>query len=301
MHIARTKLVEHTVIAQKDDRGAFSWVEFDAPFHSHLVKCSLALVDKPAQPAMVKQAMFVFILELLNREATDSFFDLQRGKTRDNRAQREQKRLVRKRARAAKRERVREAAKRIEHTTARAVPEGTKCETCGRLFNSRKKFSKHGCVTKEIEEAKKQKKQDRSKRRKAAKAAARAQQEETPARLDTATGAAPAVVIETSKPSESLKPPPSPTPTNSGSGTPVTGSSGVKEQNTKVYDFGRDLKLPFETRECEDCVNQAVALKHGCWPKCADHIRYYLDVGDDTTEYDWVDDVLAATKDDPAH
>ncbi|KAI0254234.1 hypothetical protein BJV78DRAFT_1294564 [Lactifluus subvellereus] len=76
---------------------------------------ALSPVLTDAATAMAKRAMFVFILELLNREAETMFFALQRGKTKDNRAQREKKRLAPKRARAARRERNREAAKVASH------------------------------------------------------------------------------------------------------------------------------------------------------------------------------------------
>lgn len=66
-----------------------------------------SLTDVPL--AMAKRVMVIIILELLNREAETMFSALQRGKTKDNRTQREKKRLARKRARAARRERNREA------------------------------------------------------------------------------------------------------------------------------------------------------------------------------------------------
>ncbi|KAI0268535.1 hypothetical protein BGY98DRAFT_1101464 [Russula aff. rugulosa BPL654] len=70
---------------------------------------------------MAKKAIFVFILEVLNREAEESFFALQRGKTHANRAQQEKNRLSRKRSRAAKRERAREEPKAL---LGAQVPQG---------------------------------------------------------------------------------------------------------------------------------------------------------------------------------
>jgi len=84
--------VAHTTIAQKDEAGNFSWVEFDPEFHSHLIKCAFSLLDGPiTTPAqkMYKKSIFVFILELLNRESKDTFFALKHGDTKENRANHE--------------------------------------------------------------------------------------------------------------------------------------------------------------------------------------------------------------------
>ncbi|KAG8217223.1 hypothetical protein J3R82DRAFT_5309 [Butyriboletus roseoflavus] len=155
LFLARTKLVEKIEIAQLDEEpDSVSWVEFSPSYHSHLVKCTLSLLPRLAPSAipMAKRAMFVYILEVLNREDDDIFRLLQHGKSQDNRVQREKNRLARKRERAAKREREREAAKRIVPPTGSTVvstPDGKKCASCGRLFNSRKRYSKHACVRKE--------------------------------------------------------------------------------------------------------------------------------------------------------
>jgi hypothetical protein len=37
--LSRTALLAHVISAQKAEDGDISWVEFDPPFHSHLVKC----------------------------------------------------------------------------------------------------------------------------------------------------------------------------------------------------------------------------------------------------------------------
>ena len=82
--------------------------------------------------------MFVFILELLNREGHLAFFELQKGGRKANNAQKEKRRLARKRSRAAKREREREAAK-----AANLPARERECVHCGRKFQSRKTASKH--------------------------------------------------------------------------------------------------------------------------------------------------------------
>jgi hypothetical protein len=139
--LSRTALLAHVISAQKAEDGDISWVEFNPPFHSHLVKCAVALVPRLGCPVpMVKRVMFVFILELLNREGHLAFFDLQKGGRKANNAQKEKRRLARKRSRAAKREREREADK-MAHLPTRE----RSCLGCGRKFNSRKTAKKHKC------------------------------------------------------------------------------------------------------------------------------------------------------------
>ena len=73
LFVSREKLLEHVTLAQKDLEGRISWVEFDASFHSHMVKVALAIFDKPPLP-MAKRALFTFILEVLNLEPVEPFF-----------------------------------------------------------------------------------------------------------------------------------------------------------------------------------------------------------------------------------
>ncbi|KAI0287279.1 hypothetical protein BC826DRAFT_972331 [Russula brevipes] len=105
--LSRANLLANVISAQKAEDGKISWVEFSPQFHSHLVKCAIALVPRPV--LKVKKVMFVFILELLNEEGNTAFFNLKSGGRKANNAQWEKKRLARKRSRAAKREREREA------------------------------------------------------------------------------------------------------------------------------------------------------------------------------------------------
>ncbi|KAI0283457.1 hypothetical protein BC826DRAFT_1110202, partial [Russula brevipes] len=86
--LSRASLLSHVVTAQKAANGKVEWVEFDSPFHSHLVKCACTLVPRPVQK--VKKVMFVFIFEVLNDEVPRNFFDLPPAK-----AKREQRRLSR--------------------------------------------------------------------------------------------------------------------------------------------------------------------------------------------------------------
>ncbi|KAF8258276.1 hypothetical protein EI94DRAFT_1708136 [Lactarius quietus] len=98
--LSRANLVANVTSAQKAEDGKISWVEFSPPYHSHLVKCTVALVPHPVHK--VKKEMFVFILELLNQEGHLAFFELQKGGRKANNAQKEKRHLAWKRRRAAK-------------------------------------------------------------------------------------------------------------------------------------------------------------------------------------------------------
>ncbi|KAH9027820.1 hypothetical protein EDB85DRAFT_1892829 [Lactarius pseudohatsudake] len=137
--LSRANLLANVISAQKAEDGNISWVEFSPPFHSHLVKCAVALVPHPIYA--VKKVMFVYILELLNWEGHLAFFELQKGGRNANNAQKEKRCLARKRSRASKRERDREAAK-----AAQLPPRERECLTCGRKFKSRKTAKKHKCA-----------------------------------------------------------------------------------------------------------------------------------------------------------
>ena len=69
-----------------------------------------------------------------------AFFDLKVGGRKANNAQKEKRRLARKRSRASKREREREAAKAVKLPMRER-----QCEACGRKFESRKTAKKHKC------------------------------------------------------------------------------------------------------------------------------------------------------------
>ncbi|KAH9051989.1 hypothetical protein EDB83DRAFT_2521826 [Lactarius deliciosus] len=136
--LSRTNLLANAISAQKAEDRNISWVEFFPPFHSHLVKCAVALVPHPVHK--VKKVMFVFILELLNGVGTSAFFDLQKGGCKANNAQKEKRCLAWKRSRAAKRKRDREAAKAVKLPARKR-----QCKVCGHKFNSRKTASRHKC------------------------------------------------------------------------------------------------------------------------------------------------------------
>ena len=75
--------------AQKDKAGKIFWVEFTPHFHAHLIKCAVALVPHPLHK--VKRVMFVFLLELLNGEGPQSFFDLSKGQKSATQAEKEKR------------------------------------------------------------------------------------------------------------------------------------------------------------------------------------------------------------------
>src|ERR1700758_2107788 len=45
--LSRDHLLTNVISAQKDESGNISWAEFTPPYHSHLVKCAVALVPHP--------------------------------------------------------------------------------------------------------------------------------------------------------------------------------------------------------------------------------------------------------------
>ena len=101
LYILREKLLEHVTFAQKDPEGQISWVEFNAPFHSHIIKVALTLFDKP--PLLIaKWAMFVFILEVINGVSAEAFFTQKSSTEKPQRTDEERSRLTQKHAHAAK-------------------------------------------------------------------------------------------------------------------------------------------------------------------------------------------------------
>lgn len=58
-------------------------------YHSHLVKCAVTLVPHPV--LIVKNMMFVYILQLLNRKGNLALFELQNSGCKANNAQKEKR------------------------------------------------------------------------------------------------------------------------------------------------------------------------------------------------------------------
>jgi len=136
--LSRQHLVNSVLSAQKNEDGTHSWVKFSPQFHSHLVKCTIALV--PHCIRMVKRVMFVYVLELLDGAGHTAFFELQKGGRKANNAQKEKRHLARKCSRAAKQERDCKAAK-----AAKLPPHERQCKACGCKFKFRKVACKHKC------------------------------------------------------------------------------------------------------------------------------------------------------------
>jgi hypothetical protein len=101
--LSRDHLMANVISAQKAEDGKVFWVEFAPQFHAHLVKCTVALVPRPLNK--VKKVMFGYILELLNGEGPQAFFDLAKGQRVASLARKEKRRLARKRNRASRQER----------------------------------------------------------------------------------------------------------------------------------------------------------------------------------------------------
>ena len=95
-------VLEQITFAQKDSEGTVSWVEFTPSFYSHLVRSCYVLLDQKftaSAQAILKRAPFVLILELLNQEYFDVFFELRADSAKEKLLNREKKWLARKRVR----------------------------------------------------------------------------------------------------------------------------------------------------------------------------------------------------------
>ncbi|KAG1795199.1 uncharacterized protein HD556DRAFT_400108 [Suillus plorans] len=152
LFVAKSDIVGHTMVATKSEDGRVAWLTFRPGFHSMMVKTAFAvffgdsyhphLVDK------TKKVLFVYLLEVVNSEGDNAFFSLEKGATAYNRANHEKKRLARKRARAAKRERTRILAKgghvavAVQHNPS---VDPLACPKCKVEFRSRKQLKKHTC------------------------------------------------------------------------------------------------------------------------------------------------------------
>jgi hypothetical protein len=116
--------------AQKANDGKSFWVEFAPQFHAHLVKCAVALVPWPI--SKVKKVMFCFILELLNEEGPQAFFDLTKGQRHESQAHKEKKRLAHKRNQVSQHE-----WRKVAEEAVEGLPQ-QKCKWCGHKFASHK-------------------------------------------------------------------------------------------------------------------------------------------------------------------
>src|SRR6267142_722012 len=80
----RDHLIANVLSAQKSDEGRYSWVDFQPPFHTHLVQHARALLPPLCPVAKGKKVMFVFILEVLDGDGpkSGSFWEVPKKRRR---------------------------------------------------------------------------------------------------------------------------------------------------------------------------------------------------------------------------
>jgi uncharacterized C2H2 Zn-finger protein len=164
----RAHIVAQATMAQKDEKGYFSWVEFEPGFHSpgQMRILCLECADYPFGPEIVKEGNLCFQVRATQSE--------ERGHLLRSKAWRRNGDLRCPRAeatctqtqRAFKRERIRENNKLLEISPSDLAPladaEGRRCEVCDRLFRNRKSSSRYACVSKGFADAKTGKTQKQS-------------------------------------------------------------------------------------------------------------------------------------------
>src|SRR5579863_4812495 len=62
----RDHLIANLLSATKDEAGKLDWIDFQPPFHTHLVRKAVSLLPPLCPVAKGKRVMFVYILEVLN-------------------------------------------------------------------------------------------------------------------------------------------------------------------------------------------------------------------------------------------
>ncbi|KAK5997495.1 hypothetical protein PT974_02858 [Cladobotryum mycophilum] len=152
MFVRASDVLTNIVSATKDvSKGKIIWITLNKSFHSIMLKTAVTAVrcSETGTHGMeaIKEAFFTFLLEILNGRPQADFFDKKKIEAKGNRANRERKRLARKRQRAAVRERKREASKLHIKTDKAGNPTGQTrtCKACETKFASRKTLSKHKC------------------------------------------------------------------------------------------------------------------------------------------------------------
>jgi len=257
-------------MATKDDRDNIVWVTLQPEYHSFLIKGAYALFDGPlSEPAilMVKRAMFVFLLEVLNQELEINFFELARGEEARHRANTEANRLKKKRSRAAKRERLREADK-IARTPSDSLPTGLKkvgdvvsCGSCNKTFKSRKRLSHHKCASVTVSGS-------------------------LPPKPTQGKGT---LVVEIDDEEDDTDAVTQEVP------TPVTAESESCSDPlpiTRYVGRGVCFRMAEPIEECEDCSSYSVVLRLDRFPKCLDCAQFnHLDQAKLFGPYEWRHDI----------
>lgn len=270
LFLSRAEVVQHATMATKGTADEIEWVEFLPEYHSHLVKRALVVADTGDRASLkqVKSAMFVYILEVLNGTSAETFFELKSGAAKENRANYEKKRLARKRARAAKRERERES-KKVEKIPSSQVPDGltkicrrVQCTVCTKTFASRKRMSRHRkthCET-------------------AGNDASVTQPSGSKTTIPETDDGDDDNEDDVDDDNEDEDAQSTDSDQTQHDGTPVTGESGVEVLQVRTAGRGLSLKVPVGSRTCEDCEDAAVFIREtsggGTYPKCLDHLPY---------------------------
>ena len=260
----------HTAV-KATDSDVVERVTLEPSFHSELVKMAVRLVTTSGylprdQLVRVKKVLFTFLLEIINGSSGSSFFALQQGETKDNRASREIKRLARKRQRAAARERTR--MEQIDATAAKIAlscrpavsarrQDRKKCNECGKRFSSRNKRRSHVCAAGEASPA--------------------------PPTTDSTTTKGvtdPSPVVLTPTLSSPLSPAQLlATPQIAASVRKAPTVVSAVPEPTEVVRYARWARERQIARICEDCEEEATLVKlHGnfeysCYLKCEAHSR----------------------------
>ena len=94
MYVNASDLLARVMIAAKDANGRISWVTLDPVYHSTLVRTAIAAAKANGPNcliASVKEALFIFLLDILNGKPQKGFFtklemerDNRRGSTREH-------------------------------------------------------------------------------------------------------------------------------------------------------------------------------------------------------------------------
>jgi hypothetical protein len=276
LFVRASEVIARTVVATKGVEGQITWLTLEREFHHQLVTTAFAVCKRNTLITTnqeVKVALFDFLLGVVNGRPQSDFFDAKKTEARSNRANRERKRLGRKRARAAKREREREEPK-MDSAIRRSEATRT-CEQCNVRFTSRKRYSKHKCepVPGVEPPTKSQSTEAKRSRRIRARNAAKLKKKETKS-VTKATSIVDVPEKVTSAVEVGVPAKETPVPQVAANTLTTTATvTGASWYDNQVI--------------CEDCDDVAVARKHGRWPKCWLHLQkdaYYEMITDDESD-----------------
>jgi len=267
LFVRASDLLANITAASKDKCGKIFWITLEKEYHSTLVKTVSALSRKLGLTypiGLLKEALFDFLLPILNGEPQADFFNCNKVESKANRANRERKRLARKRTRAAARERKRECDKLKIKSDKAGNPSGQTrtCKTCSTKFTSRKRLSKHKCPGKR-EKAETEKKEVTT----VASDAKRARRARARKAKKVRSTASKVVALETEVTSTKV-PEEVIAAKKLDKDPPVTEGSGSVElaKDEKPGDKSKDPV------ECEDCDQPAVGYwgfnERNAYPKC---------------------------------